>query len=208
MAEASIVLKRREVGRTAARRYRREGLVPGVIYGRAIEPIAVAVDARAFRQLTGRGAAQVHHVSVEDVGFEGNVMVQEVVYEPLSGKPVHIDLHRISMTEKVKAEIPVLLQGEEALEKRGLILQRQLRQIMVECLPGNIPPSVSVDVSDLQPGESVTVGDLSLPEDVRLITDVAEVIVVAVAPRVITEAAEEEESPEEGEPEKEPEGSA
>jgi len=208
LAGASIVLRPRKSGRAAARRCRQEGLVPGIIYGKSIEPIAVAVDVKAFRELTGHGSAQVHRVSVEGLGFEGNVMVQEVVFEPLTGKPVHIDLHRISMTEKVRADVPVLVQGEEALEKRGLILQRQLRQVTVECLPGDIPADVTVDVSALQQGESGTAGEVSLPEDVRLVTDAAEVIVVAVSPKVGAEATEEEASPEEGEPEKEPEGSA
>ncbi|HHX29011.1 MAG: 50S ribosomal protein L25 [Bacillota bacterium] len=207
MAEASIVLKPREVGRTAARRCRREGLVPGIIYGRAIEPIPVALDSKALRRLTGGAGSHVHRVSVEDSGFEGNVMIQEVVYEPLTGNPIHIDLHNISMTQKVKAEVTIAVLGEEAMEKRGLILQRQLRQITVESLPGDIPASVSVDVSNLQYGESVTAGEIALPEDVKLVTDPAEVVVVAVAPRVITETTEEEESSEEAGPAEEPQGS-
>ncbi|MGI6663365.1 MAG: 50S ribosomal protein L25 [Bacillota bacterium] len=208
MAQASIVLKPRETGRAASKRCRQEGLVPGIIYGKSIEPIAIAVDAKTFRQLAGYGRTQVHHVSVEGSGFEGNVMVQDVAYEPLTGRPVHIDLHRISMTDKVKADVPVIVQGEEALEKRGLILQRQLREITVECLPADIPSEVTVDVSALQHGESVTAGEVALPEEVRLVTDAAEVIVVIVSPRVGAAETEEEDSPAEGEPEEEPEGTA
>jgi large subunit ribosomal protein L25 len=208
LVHTSVVLKPRKAGRTAARRCRREGLVPGIIYGKTIEPMAIALDAKAFRRLTGGSGSHVHRVSIEASGFEGDVMVQEVTYEPLTGKPLHIDLHRISMTEKVKAEVPVLVSGEEALEKRGLILQRQLRQITVESLPGDIPASVTVDVSNLQHGESVTAGEIALPDGVRLVTDVAEVVVVAVSPRVVEETTEEEASPEEAAPAEKPEGSA
>ncbi|HHY76061.1 MAG TPA: 50S ribosomal protein L25 [Firmicutes bacterium] len=205
MAEASIVLKPREVGRSAARRCRREGFIPGIIYGKSVEPIAVMVDAKTFKAFTGSGKSHVHRVKVEGSGFEGNVMVQDISYEPLTGKPLHIDLHSISMTEKVRVNVPLLVIGEEALEKRGFILQWQLREITVECLPAKIPADVTVDVSALEPGQPVTAGELPLPDDVRLVTEASEVVVVAVAPRVGGEATEE--AAEEGEPEKEPEAS-
>ncbi len=207
MAETSVVLKPRKAGRAAASSCRREGLVPGIIYGRAIEPVPVALDARAFRSLARGAGSHVHRVSIEGSEFEGDVMVQEVTYDPMTGKPLHIDLHKISMTEKVKAEVPVLVSGEEALEKRGLILQRQLREITVESLPGDIPDGVTVDVSNLQHGDPVTAGEIALPAGVRLVTDVAEVVVVAVSPRVAEETTEEEASPEEAKPAEKPEGS-
>lgn len=202
MSQTAIVLKRRDVGRTAARACRREGFIPGNIYGKSIEPVAVALDAQAFRRLTSGKGSHVHHVTVEGTPFEGDVMVQEVVYDPLTGKALHIDLHRVSMTENVKAEVTVVVVGEEALEKRGLILQRQLREITVECLPANIPDSVSIDVSALRQGESITAAEISLPAGVRLVTPGSEVVVVAVAPKLAEEKAEEEPEAAEAETEK------
>lgn len=192
MAETAVVLKPRDVGRAAARICRKEGLVPGIIYGKSIEPLAVALDALAVKKLIRGTGSHVHHVAVEGATFEGDVMIQEVVYDPLSGKAIHIDLHRISMTEKVKAEVAVVVAGEEFMDKRGLVLQRQLREITVECLPADIPNRVSIDVSNLQHGESVTAGEIALPEKVRLVTAASEVVVVAVSPKLAEEKAEEE----------------
>jgi large subunit ribosomal protein L25 len=197
----TVVLKPREVGSTAARACRRQGLVPGIVYGKSIEPVAVALDASAMRSLTRGTGSHVHRVAVEGSSFEGNVMVQEVVYDPLTEKAVHIDLHRISLTEKVKAEVPVVVIGEDVMEKRNLILQRQLREITVESLPTDIPTNVTVDVSELNHGESITAGQITLPDTVKLITEEAEIIVVVVSPKVTAEKAEETPEGEEAEAE-------
>lgn len=202
MAENGIVLKPRDVGSSVARACRREGLVPGIIYGRTVEPLAVAIDALAFRRLTSGKGSHVHHVTVEAPHFDGDVMVQEVVYDPLSGKALHIDLHRVSMTEKVKAEVPVVISGEAAMDKSGLILQRQLREIAVESLPGDIPNSVTIDVAELKHGESITAGEIALPANVKLVTAAAEIVVVAVSPKAAEETEEEKPEGEVAEAEK------
>lgn len=192
MAHDVIVLKPRKTGKTAARACRRTGLVPGIVYGKSIDPVVVSLDPRAVRRIMGGAGGHVHHVVVEDSGFEGDVMVQDVSYDAISGKPLHVDLHRISLTEKVRTEVPVLVTSDQALEKRGLILQRQLREVMVECLPTEIPDNFVVDVTSLETGETITAGDLKLPAGVRLLTSSAEVLVVAVLPRAVEEKAEEE----------------
>lgn len=191
MAEETVVLKSRDVGKSAARACRRNGLVPGIIYGKSMEPVAVSLDAKAARKIMGGKGGHIHHVLVEGSGFEGDVMVQDVAYDPLSGRPVHVDLHRVSLTEKVRAEVPLAIVGEDRLERRGLILQRQLREVTVECLPTEIPDALSVDVAELKHGDSITAGQLRLPPGVRLVTLPNEVLVVAVVPKAVEEKAEE-----------------
>ena len=183
-----IVLKPRGTGKGAAREARRNNLVPAIIYGRAISPVAVVLDAAAVKKISSGMGIHIHHVKVEGSDFEGDVMVQDASYDSITGKPLHMDLHRISLTEKVKTDIPIVIVGEAGLEKTGLLLQRQARQIAVECLPTDIPNNVVIDVSKLEHGDAVTAGQLTLPANVRLVTPVAEVLVVVVAPR----AAEEE----------------
>ena len=193
-----ITLKPRETGKGAARACRRSGLVPGVIYGKATPSMAVALDAQAVKKIMTGAGSHVHHVVVETPHFEGDVMVQDAVYDPINGRPVHVDLHSVSMTEKVRTEVPIVVSGESGLAKRGLILQRQMRDIMVECLPGDIPDSVSVSVGDLEHSGTVTAGGLHLPQGVRLLTAPTEVLVVAVLPRAVEEEKEEEKPAAEG----------
>lgn len=194
-----LVLKPRGTGKGAARECRRNNLVPAVIYGRAIAPVAVALDGPAVKTISSGIGVSIHHVKIEGSDFEGDVMVQDASYDPISGRPLHVDLHRISMTEKVRTEIPVSITGEVELEKTGLLLQRQLRHIAVECLPADIPSHVVIDVSHLDHGDAVTAGEVALPDAVRLVTPAAEVIVVAVAPKAAEEEkAVKEEAPAEG----------
>jgi large subunit ribosomal protein L25 len=177
-------------------------MVPAIIYGKSVEPQAVCLDAKAVRQLLGPSSGHVHRVVVADPSFEGNVMVQEVSYDPVTGQVSHIDLHNISLTDKVKTEVAIDVVGEAALEKRGLFLQRQAREVLVECMPTQIPGPLVVDVSELSPGDIVTAGDLKISEEVRLVTNPAEVLLVVMAPK-----SAEEETGEEGVSEgEEPEG--
>ncbi len=191
MAQDVVVLKPRKTGKGAARACRRSGLVPGVIYGKTVDPVAVSLDAQAVKKIMSGTGGHIHHVVVEDPRFEGDVMVQDAVYDPTNRRPLHVDLHRILLTEKVRTEVPVAVTGEAALEKRGLILQRQLREIMVECLPTDIPNNVVVNVAELEHGDSITAGELTLPAVVRLVTAPAEILVVAVVPKAVEEKAEE-----------------
>lgn len=190
MAQEAVVLKTRGTGKGAARACRRASLVPAVIYGRSTSPIAVAVDVPGARKMMTGIGTQIHHVTIEGTDFEGDIMVQEAVFEPVSRRPIHFDLHKISLTEKVRTDVPVVVTGEAILEKTGLILQRQLRQISVECLPTDIPQSFSIDVSGLGHGDAVSAGQIPLPEGVRLVTLPTEVVVVAVAPRQVEEPTE------------------
>ena len=194
-----IMLRPRDTGKGAARACRRNGLVPGVIYGKTIDPVAVALDAQATKAiLTGQGV-RVHHVVMEEPPFEGDVMVQEAVYDSLDGKPIHVDLHKVSMTEKVRTGVPIAITGEASLAKRGLVLQRQMRAIAVECLPGVIPNRVTISVANLEHGGAIAAGEVQLPEGVRLVTPPAEVLVVAVTPRAVEEEKPEEKPAVEGE---------
>ena len=166
--------------------------------------MAISLDHKAVKDLLRYSRGHVHHLVVEDPHFEGDVMVQDINFEPVTGKVRHVDLHRISLTEKVKSEVAVEVIGEEAIEKRGLLLQRQSRQVTVECLPNDIPAVFEVQVAELSHGDSITAGDLVMPEGVRLVTSPAEVLVVVLAPKSADEGdegAEEEAPAAEGKPE-------
>jgi large subunit ribosomal protein L25 len=192
------MLKPRETGKGAARAARRDNLVPAIIYGKNTTPVAVALDAPAVKKVMTGVGIRIHHVKIEGSDFEGDVMVQDAVYDSINRNPLHFDLHKISLTEKVRTEIPVIVTGEATLEKTGLILQRQLRHISIECLPTDIPNNVSVDVANLGHGDAIAAGQVALPGNVRLVTPAAEVLVVAVAPKAAEEKPAEEAAPAEG----------
>lgn len=188
MVEQELVLAEvRGSGKGAARSCRRQGKVPAIIYGKGIEPVSVALDAEAVRRLLAGSRGHIHHLKVKDHTFEGDVMVQEVEREPMTGKLLHLDLHKVSLTDKVRSEVPLVFEGEESLEKHGFILQRQLREVTVECLPTAIPEAVSVNVAGLRPGVPVLAGQLELPTGVRLVTPADEVVAVAVTPKTVEE---------------------
>lgn len=200
MAQDVITVKPRKTGKGAARACRREGLIPAIIYGKNIDPVPVALDSRAVKKLLGHRRGHIHHIVTEDSKFEGDVMVQDIDRDPITGKFLHIDLRKISLTDKVKTDVPITIIGETELEKRGLILQRQMGVITVECLPKDIPANVVLDVSKLSPGNTVTAGEIKLPDKVRLVTLPSEVVAVAVTPKA---GAEVEEESEEARPEAE-----
>lgn len=181
MEPGVLVLRPRRSGTGAARACRRQGMIPGIIYGKGIEPVPVAVDQAAFRKFSSAGRSHIHHVLVEDKGLEADVIVKDIAYDPVTRKPIHIDLHRISMTEEVWVDVPIAILGEEELEKRGLVVQRQLREVTVECLPKDVPEFVTVDVSHLGDGDSVTVAQIVVPPGVRIATPPSEVVAVVVS---------------------------
>jgi large subunit ribosomal protein L25 len=184
---------------------RRRGMIPAVIYGRGMSPVSLRVEYRSFEKVLSLGGRNLI-INLTTVGPSGQetqpVMVKEVQVSPRRGNMIHVDFHRISLKEKVHAAVPIALVGEEEVEKRGGIIQHQERQVTVECLPTDIPGRVHVDVSSLEIGDHVTIGDLKFPANVVPIQDKDIVVVAIVAPRRIEE---EEAKPAETEERAEPE---
>lgn len=179
MQELTLEARPREAGKNP-RLLRRSGYVPAVVYGRGREPQSIAVEAKALAailDLAGR-----HHVVT--VGGQAT-LVQEVQRESTTGRLLHVDFHAVVLGEKVHAELPLRVRGEEKLHKvTGAIVQRQLTELRVACRPSELPDYLTVDVADLKAGESVTVGDLTLPAGVESLQEAAEVVISILAPRV------------------------
>ena len=139
LAQDVITARTRDTGTSAARACRRQGLVPGIVYGKGIDSIPIALTAAEVRKLLAKGMSHIHRLKIENADFDHTVMVQAVDRNPISDEVIHIDFHRISMQDKVRIEVPIILIGEEEIASRGLVLQRQLRELTVECLPADIP---------------------------------------------------------------------
>jgi large subunit ribosomal protein L25 len=204
-------LKLQATKRTAhgrqVRKLRREGAVPGVVYGHRSESEAVALDAAEFRRVFAK-AGRTHLIDFElDGGRPQKVLIKEVQKHPRYDGPIHVDLFRIDLKEKLQIDVPISIVGESPAVKRGdgdLLIS--LHSIRVECLPSDIPEAIEVDVSSLEEiDDSVRVHDLKFSEGVNLLTGGDEMIVKVQAHRVAEEPVEAEaaegevEAPAEGE---------
>ncbi len=183
---------RSERGKSEAKRLRRSGLVPGVIYGARKETMPVALNPKQLRAVLESEAGQntILSINMKD-GESTSAMIVDWQYEPLRGALLHVDLKRIALDEVLKAAVPVQATGGEAagVKNQGGILEFVSRQIEVECLPGDIPERIDVDVSELLIGQNLRAKDLKLPEKVKLASDPELVVVHVVAPKAVEEAA-------------------
>jgi large subunit ribosomal protein L25 len=200
--------QRTVIGRTV-KNLRKEGVLPGTIYGNAIDPISIQVTADEFTKTYRQtGETGIINLTVDEKIHP--VLIKNVQLDPVTSIPIHVEFHQVNLKEKIKANIPVLITGESQAvkEKTGTLLQL-LNEIEVEALPTELPEHIEVDISSLaEVNDHVVVKNLVMPEGVTLITD-PEIMVVKIGallapepePTVATEegaVAEEGETKEEG----------
>jgi large subunit ribosomal protein L25 len=169
-------------GSRSARRLRRAGQVPGVIYGGGEDPQHFAVDARTLRNTLAH-AAQVIEVAV-DGGATTNVLIKDVQRHPVRGEAVHVDLLRVRMDQAIHATVQLELLGSDEAPGvvEGGVFNQELRELNIEALPGDIPDSVTHDVSGLEMNATVTLDVLTAPEGVTLLDDPESVIATITPP--------------------------
>lgn len=203
---------RSETGKGAARRTRRDGLVPAVIYGAKVEATPLVVDAREMAQALATEAGFNILINLKlDSNTTHFTMLREVQSDPIRGNLLHIDFVAIDRDVKLEADIPVHLVGEARGVKEGGVIEHHLWEIEVKALPGDVPPSFEVDISHLGIDDHIKVGELSPPEGVEVLTPPEEIIASVVEPQVIElpediEAAEAEAAAEAAEEGEVPEG--
>ncbi|MDX1624265.1 MAG: 50S ribosomal protein L25/general stress protein Ctc [Gemmatimonadota bacterium] len=200
MAEAQIeATKREETGKGAARAYRREGRIPAVLYGRDQESVPLTVDEGDLHRIVQAISIENTIVDLEldgDGGGAHKVLIRELQIHPFRDEFLHVDFFEIPMDEKIRVDVPIVVEGvPEGVKNKGGVLDHQLRELEVSCMPGNIPERITLDVSELDIGEAIHVADIELPE-VEIETDPERSVVAVLAPTVIEEP-EEEELPEE-----------
>jgi len=178
-------------GSRAARRLRRSGRVPGIVYGGGTEPVSFDADARELRLALARSGA-VLDLSV-DGGKATPVVLKEAQRDPVRGETVHVDLLRVRLDEAIHAVVTLELAGVEDAPgvKEGGVLEQIVRELNVQALPTAIPESVVHDIGEMQIGETITLAVVSAPEGVTLLDDSETVIATLSPPRLQTEAEEE-----------------
>jgi large subunit ribosomal protein L25 len=159
-------------GKNEARRLRVQGRIPAVLYGAKKQTIALEVDPKAIGKILHSEAG---HNTIFDLvaGAEKTkAMIVDWQYEPIKGHLLHIDLKRIAMDERLRVKVPILLQGiAEGVKTQGGILEQITREIEIECLPGDIPSHIDLDVTDLVFTVVKRVGDLPHNDKIKFITD-------------------------------------
>ncbi|HYZ19563.1 MAG TPA: 50S ribosomal protein L25 [Gaiellaceae bacterium] len=189
-------------GSADARRLRKQGLVPGVLYGRGKTPHAFSVPERELRRALS-GDSGLH--AILDVVLAGQKTTHPSVLKDYqqdvpSGRLAHIDLHEVRLDQPIQAEVSVDLVGEPAGVKEGGVLSQVSREIRVEALPLEIPDHLELDVSGMAIGDTLRLSDLAAQDGVKFLDDPEETVLATVtAPTVIVEPEPEEEELEEGE---------
>jgi large subunit ribosomal protein L25 len=179
-------------GSRAARRLRRSGRVPGVLYGGGSDPVGFDADARELRlALAGSGA--VLDLSI-DGGKATPVVLKEAQRDPVRGETTHVDLLRVRLDEKISAVVPLELTGTEEAPgvKQGGVLEQITRELNVEALPTAIPESIVHEIGEMEIGETILLSAIAAPEGVTLLDDLEETVVATLSPpRLQAETADE-----------------
>lgn len=178
-------------GKNEARRLRKGGSIPAVVYGAGKEPVSVAVDPKqVFRILKSDSG----HNTIFDLELNGEntkAMIVEWQTEPIKGSLLHIDLKRIAMDKKLVVTVPIHLKGEAVgVKTQGGIMEQVLREVEIECLPADIPPHIDVDVSHLEFGHVLRVKELPHFEGkIEFLTDEDQTVAHVIAVKEVVEAA-------------------
>ena len=209
------VQQREKRGSADARRLRREGLIPGVLYGRGKSPHPFSVHERELRRAL-TGPAGLH--AILDVVLDGHKtshasILKDYQQDIISGRLAHVDLQEVRLDQPIQAEVVIELVGEAAGSIEGGVLSQVTREINVEALPLEVPERIEVDVSSMEMGDTLRLVDVAVQEGVTFLDDPEETVIATVTvPTQIIEPEPEEEELEEGEElaegEEAPEGAA
>ena len=183
MAEVLETKKREQVGSSATDRLRRRGRVPAVLYGHGEANEHLSVPAKQVKTLLRR-----HSKAVELAGdVKETALVSQVQWDPLGIEVLHLDLIRVNLNELVQVTVAIHRQGDAAGIRQGGLLIDNVHEVEIECSAGQIPESISLNVTDLELGGQKTAADLDLPEGVTLVTPVETVLAHVEQPKGASE---------------------
>ena len=194
MSEFTIEVQKREVeGKNANRRLRASGFIPAVVYGAKQETVPIQVQKTAIFELLRQegGEHAVFLLKLAGSKSERHTMIKELTVDSVSRQILHIDFQRVLMTQKVRVPVPIELHGEaEGVRNQGGVVDFVTRELEVECLPGDIPVKLEVDIGSLEIGDHLEAREVVLPPKVELVDD-AERVVVSVSHSRVAAAVEE-----------------
>jgi large subunit ribosomal protein L25 len=175
-----VVQNRAVLGSAESRRLRRQGLIPGVLYGRE-DPVAVSIRERDLRAaLTTRGGLNAVLDVVVDGGAAHSSVLKEYQQDKIRGHITHVDLQEVRLDQPIHATVPITLHGEAAGVKEGGVLTQVTSEVTVEALPMEVPEHLEADISEMQIGDTLRLSAVKLPDGVTLLDDPEEVVIASV----------------------------
>ena len=194
--QVELTAEKRTVLGKQVKQLRRQGWVPGVMYGHSFDPVSVQFEQSSLRRVLSQvGGSQLVRIKVKGRKQPEMALVRDVQRDSIRGTLLHVDFYRVKMTERLTAEVPLMIVGESPVVERqeGVVLHG-VSVVEVECLPGDLVDAIEVDLSDLVELDQVLyVRDLAIPAGLELLTDPDEVIARVVLVREEEEEEEEEE---------------
>lgn len=186
---------REGMGNGPSRVLRREGKIPAILYGPKTEPLKLTIENLELEPIfkSGAVARKLLKLEIEGSGEGHNVMIKELQRHPVSHNLLHLDFYEVSMDQKIKVMVPVVSTGKSKGVEMGGMLQIIRRELEVLCRPDQIPGNITIDVSDLNVGDSFHVEDLQLPENIEVVADVNFTILTVLSTRAETTVEEEAE---------------
>ncbi|MGI6404985.1 MAG: 50S ribosomal protein L25/general stress protein Ctc [Syntrophaceticus sp.] len=197
MESINLSAQRRErASKGSLRTLRSQGITPAVLYGREVGNIIIQVPTKELENIIAKHSISSSLINLNMSNGEEEesymVMCREIQRDPLRGDLLHADFLQVVLTEEIETEVRIVLVGEAPGVQEGGILQHMLRSVTVSCLPTNMPDRLEADISGLNMGDQVTVGDLEAPEGVQIVSEPNSVIALVVAPMAEEEEEEEE----------------
>ena len=186
MQSITLDVQPRETGKKETKAVRNAGLVPCILYGPNTEPVHFAAETLALRPLIF--TTETYRVAITAGGEEHEAILKQVDYHPVTDAPIHADFLALTAGEALTMTIPIRLEGTPRGVKAGGILSQSLNDLEIRALPKDIPGHVTLEVTTLEVGESLHVEELSLGDDVEVLTDPARTIATVTAPRALLEA--------------------
>ena len=188
--EKLIIKEREKNARHSARRNRREGNVPGILYGKNLANLMFEVGELELNNIVNKAGGH----GVLDVSLNGtnhNVLIKEIQREPINQKIIHIDFEELYENSRVITEVPIKFLGENSVNKNGGILQKERSSVKLQCTSGNIPKVIQVDVSNLSVGDSFRIADIEFAEEISIIDTMNSVLATVTKVNKYTDVAEE-----------------
>ncbi|MDF2548668.1 MAG: hypothetical protein K0R93_3566 [Anaerosolibacter sp.] len=181
---------RNEVGSNACHRVRNSGHIPGVVYGHHVATRLIEVDQKKIDGIVRSHGTNVL-LSLDMDGRDSTVIIKELQRHPITHHIMHVDFQEVSHDEKIHTTVPIILRGREKVESKNSVVQHQLRELHIECLPQHVPNSIELDITMLSPNHPLRIADMEFSTELTVLNEPNEVIAsLTRAERVIDDPGE------------------
>jgi len=195
-----ILLKaqvREETGKEISRKLRAQGLIPAILYGPSVQPIPLVVNPTAVLKILEKEQAASSFLDLEITDGKNSqikkVLIKDVDFHPATDQLIHVDFYQITVGKELTLDVPIVIVGKAKGVEKGGVLEQNLRELTISCLPKLVPSHIEIDVANLDIGDSIHVADISVPEGIKIENDPQVPVVTLVAPEEAKAEAEGEE---------------